>query len=405
MRESNFYNRYSISKTEITGWNRITTANREFAIIGGGIAGLTAAIALKQKGFDATIFEAVPEIKAVGAGLVLATNAMKALRKIGIAEDIINAGSLLPSITIYDSKGRVINKTNSTILGEKYGLDNLTIHRSALHNVLLNKFDQKRVYTGKKLTDVDQEAEGLKLYFEDGSVHSARYLVAVDGIHSVVRKKIMPNAVLRYAGYTCWRAVIDRSSFNLNETSETWGTARRFGLVPMKDNQLYWFACMNEPIQNSRMKHFTIEVLLKQFSNFHYPIPQVLKATRNEQLIWNDIVDLKPVSQFAFDKILLIGDAAHATTPNLGQGACQAIEDAVILADELSQHRDVIQAFRRFERRRIKRTRYIVNASRKIGSIAQLENNFLAGVRNFILRTMPSKINERQIRKLYEVDF
>lgn len=376
-----------------------------FAIIGGGIAGLTTAIALKQKGIDSIIYEAVPEIKAVGAGLVLAANAMKALRKIGIAEDVINAGTLLPSFTIYDSQGRVINKTNSTILGEKYGLDNLTIHRSALHKVLLNKIDHDCIYTGKKLIDAVQGADDIKLYFEDGSIQSARYLVAADGIHSAVRKKIMPKAVLRYAGYTCWRAVIDASSFNLNETSETWGTARRFGLVPMKNNQLYWFACMNAPVQNSRMKHFTKEDLLEQFSNFHYPIPQVIKATRNEQLIWNDIIDLKPVSQYAFDKILLIGDAAHATTPNLGQGACQAIEDAVILADELLQHVDVTQAFRSFERRRIKRTREIVNASWKIGSVAQLESNFLASIRNFILRYLPSKINERQIRKLYEVDF
>ncbi len=376
-----------------------------FAIIGGGIAGLTTAIALKQKGIDSIIYEAVPEIKAVGAGLVLAANAMKALRKIGIAEDVINAGALLPSFTIYDSQGRVINKTNSTILGEKYGLDNLTIHRSALHKVLLNKIDHDCIYTGKKLIDAVQGADDIKLYFEDGSIQLARYLVAADGIHSAVRKKIMPKAVLRYAGYTCWRAVIDASSFNLNETSETWGTARRFGLVPMKNNQLYWFACMNAPVQNSRMKHFTKEDLLEQFSNFHYPIPQVIKATRNEQLIWNDIIDLKPVSQYAFDKILLIGDAAHATTPNLGQGACQAIEDAVILADELLQNKDVTQAFRNFERRRIKRTREIVNASWKIGSVAQLESNFLAGIRNFILRYLPSKINERQIRKLYEVDF
>lgn len=377
----------------------------EFAIIGGGIAGLTAAIALKRSGIEANIFEAVPEIRGVGAGVVLAANAIKGLKKIGIDEDVIKSGSSLPSFTIYDAGGRVINKTNSAALGEKYGNDNFTIHRAALHEVLLGKIDAGNIHTGKRLSDISQEAEGVTLHFEDRSVCKARYVIAADGIHSVVRKKVYPNSVVRYAGYTCWRAVIDSSTFSLNETSETWGAAKRFGLVPLKGNRLYWFACINTPAQDSVMKHFTTGDLLHQFANFHYPIPQVLEATRNEQMIWNDIIDLKPISQYAFHSILLIGDAAHATTPNLGQGACQAIEDAVILADELLLCKNVVQAFRSFEKRRIKRTHDIVNTSWKIGRIAQLENRMLSGIRNFVLRSLPAKVNERQFRKLYEVDF
>lgn len=376
-----------------------------FTIVGAGIAGLTTAIALKQRGIDTVIFEAVPEIKGIGAGIALAANAMKALQKIGIAGDVIKAGSLLPSFTIYDANGRIINTTDSRSAGEKYGLENLTIHRAALHEVLLSKIDPKCIHTGKRLTDIEQKEDSIVLYFEDGSMHTASYLVAADGIRSAVRQKMLPAAVPRYAGYTCWRAVIDNGLFNLNETSETWDSRGRFGLVPLKENKLYWFACINAPQEDKRMKHFTTGDLYRHFASFHYPVPQVLKATQDEQLVWNDIIDLKPVSRYAFGNILLTGDAAHATTPNLGQGACQAIEDAVILADELVQHANTVQAFRSFEKRRIKRTHNIINVSRKIGKMAQLENPFLAGIRNFMLRSLPAKVKERQLRKLYEVDF
>ena len=122
-------------------------------------------------------------------------------------------------------------------------------------------------------------------------------------------------------------------------------------------------------------------------------------------MIWNDIVDLDPISQFAFDRILLVGDSAHATTPNMGQGACQAIEDAVVLKEEIAAATNPLQAFKNFEKRRLPRTHKIVHASWKLGQIGQLQNCCLRAIRNFVFRRMPASIGRKQLEFLFQVDF
>jgi 2-polyprenyl-6-methoxyphenol hydroxylase-like FAD-dependent oxidoreductase len=243
------------------------------------------------------------------------------------------------------------------------------------------------------------------LHFQDGTMHETDYLIAAEGIHSVVRRYVLPDCKPRYAGYTCWRAVIDNSKLWLNECSETWGSKGRFGIVPLADNKIYWFACVNTVANNTAIKNYTVPDLQKQFAGYHYPVEAILKATKNENLIWADINDLKPINRYAFNNILLIGDAAHATTPNLGQGACQAVEDAVILAAAIKNNSDTTAAFKKFEQRRLKRTHWIVNTSRRIGKIAQLEQKQLIRIRNFILKNIPQSVNDRQFKKLYNTDF
>ncbi|WP_153797565.1 FAD-dependent monooxygenase [Foetidibacter luteolus] len=376
----------------------------QIAIAGAGIAGLTTAIALKNKGIETQIFEAAPAVKGIGAGLALAANAMQAFERLGIAEEVSRCGRMLPSFTIYDEKKKVINRTNSEAISKKYGADNFTIHRAALYDLLYSKLNPQQVVINKKLVAAEQLPNGIKLVFQDGSIHFTDALIAADGIHSSIRKKLLPASAPRYAGYTCWRAVINNDFLNLTETSETWGLKGRFGIVPLLD-KVYWFACINAPYSSSRMKAFTIDDLQRHFKDFHEPIPAILQQTKNEHLIWNDIMDIRPIHQYAFGNILLIGDAAHATTPNLGQGACQAIEDAVILANELAANANIPEAFKQFEQRRLKRTHYITNTSWKIGKAAQTSNRLFAGIRNTLFRLLPQSVNEKQFQKLYRVDF
>jgi 2-polyprenyl-6-methoxyphenol hydroxylase-like FAD-dependent oxidoreductase len=270
---------------------------------------------------------------------------------------------------------------------------------------LLSKIDGQSIHTGKKAIHFDQKEDSISIKFKDGSMHKADFLIVADGIHSVFRKKLLPDSEPRYAGYTCWRAVIENPGINLQGSSETWGDKGRFGIVPLAGDKIYWFACVNAKQNDPGYQKFKVSDLLKHFRNFHEPIPSILKNTSDNSLIWNDIIDLKPIEKFTFDNILLIGDAAHATTPNMGQGACQAIEDAVVLALELSQSIDVKQAFRNFEKRRMKRTHFITKASWRLGKVAQLENQLLIIIRNAIFRKMPSSFNEKQLKKLYRVDF
>ncbi|MEO6357975.1 MAG: FAD-dependent monooxygenase [Ferruginibacter sp.] len=374
-------------------------------IIGGGIAGLATAIALQNIGLEAMIFEAAPEIKEVGAGLGLGANAIKALKLLGIQEEIIEAGQFLSSFTIYNQQGKIITKTDSVSVSKKYGLDNFTIHRAVLQQLLLSKINPACIQTNKRVEKVVQQQDNTVIHFTDGSIYETDYLVAAEGIHSIVRRQFLPASRIRYAGYTCWRAVIDNTTLQLNECSETWGTKGRFGIVPLKNNQIYWFACINAAANDERIKKYTVSDLIENFKDYHKPVSAILQQTKNDNMIQGDIVDLKPVNQYAFNNILLIGDAAHATTPNLGQGACQAIEDALILGDEIKKASDIKQAFLQFEKRRLKRTHWIINTSQRIGKMAQVENSLLIRARDFVLAHLPKQMNDKQFKKIYTTDF
>lgn len=375
------------------------------SILGGGIAGLTTAIALNKIGIEATVFEATPSIKAIGAGLVLAANAMQGFQKLGISSEIIEKGRLCPSFNIYDQAGRIITKTDSEANSRKYGADNFTIHRADLHQLLLSKINPHRLLTNKKAIKIEQNADNVTVHFQDGTMHETDFLIVSDGIHSPIRQQFLPHSTPRYAGYTCWRAVIDNTKLNLTETSETWGLRGRMGLVPLANGKIYWFACVNAPQNDPKMKAMKVADLQEIFKDFHDPIPSVLAETKDENLLWNDIIDLKPLDKYAFDKVVLIGDAAHATTPNMGQGACQAIEDAVILADAMSKNSNVVEAFKSFEKRRLKKTHFIVNTSWTLGKAAQLENSVLANLRNFVFRSLPKSVSDKQFEAIYTVDF
>ena len=377
----------------------------KYAILGGGIAGLTTAIALQKIGIYAQVFEAAADIKPLGAGLLLAANAVQAYERLGIAQKIVQRGRSLPDFAILDEQGRTISQADAAAISRKYGLHNFSIHRADLHEALLAELSPWQITTGKRAIGFEKNDGEITIRFQDGTSVTTEHLIVADGIHSPVRRQLLPDSAPRYAGYTCWRAVIDAGDLELSAATETWGTEGRFGIVPLTGNRIYWFACLNAAENDTRLSHYTVEDLKRHFGHYHAPVAEILSKTKDSDLIWNDIIDLKPIDRFAFGNILLIGDAAHATTPNLGQGACQAIEDAVVLADELKKNSIPEAAFRTFEQRRLKRTRYIVNNSAALGKIAQLSNPVLAAARNTLFRLLPASINERQMRTLYKVDF
>jgi len=375
------------------------------AILGGGIGGLSLAIALQRKGFNVTVYEAAPKIQPLGAGLGLAANAVKAFMDIGIGEAVLKAGKVLKALRIKDQQGNTLTETDSEKIMARFGvINNFTIHRADLHEVLLDQLHPGTLQLNRRCVDLEQQGPGTILKFSDGRYTLADHVIACDGIHSVVRKKLIPEATPRYAGYTCWRGVIDRlpPETDPDETSETWGAGSRFGIVPLSKNRIYWFACLNAKANDPRMQAYKNADLLRHFGHFHKPVPQILESTPPERIIWNDIIDLRPLKKFAFGNILLMGDAAHATTPNMGQGACMAIEDAAVLARCMEEHRSPSEAFLQFEQKRIARTTTIVNKSWSIGKVAQLENRFLIVLRNAALKLTPTSVTENQIRFLIQ---
>ncbi len=380
-------------------------SDKKFSIVGGGIAGLTTAIALQKIGVSPIIFEGAPEIKPLGAGIVLAANAMKAFQKLGLAEKIMAGGNQLTEFIIKDQKGKTITRTDISTFSKQVGIGNFAIHRAALHAILLEHVEPGTVVTNKKLIALEKTKIPISLLFEDGTRHETNYIIAADGIHSLVRQELLPFSQPRFAGYTCWRAVIDNNTIHLPYALETWGRKGRFGAVRLAPDKIYWFACLNANAHDPVMKQFVIQDLLKYFGQYHAPIPEILEATSNDSLIHNDILDIKPIKQFAFDNILLVGDAAHATTPNLGQGACQAIEDAMVLANSLDQYSGVQQAYSHFNQLRQEKTTYIIKTSHTLGNIAQWTNPLAVTIRNSLFRALPDRMNQQQLLKLYEVQF
>lgn len=385
-----------------------TTMNKSFAIIGGGIGGLTLAIAMQRRGFDVTVYERAQQIKPIGAGLGLGGNAVKAFFEIGIGDDVLEAGKIIRMVRIKDQHGRILTETDSVQLSARFGtVNNFTIHRADLHQVLMRHLVPGTLELNKDCIDTMQDENGVHLLFSDGTRAHAGYVIACDGIHSPIRKKLIPESSHRYAGYTCWRAVINDipAGLNMDETSETWGPGLRFGIVPLSNNRLYWFACANAKQNDPQMRQARIPDLLERLSGFHAPIHQILRHTKNEDLIWSDIIDLKPLRRFAFDRIVLAGDAAHATTPNMAQGACMAIEDAAVMVNCLESYLTPEEAFRRFEAMRIQRTTRIVNDSWTLGKAAQVESPWLIALRNTAVRLTPASVAERQMKFINDVSF
>jgi 2-polyprenyl-6-methoxyphenol hydroxylase-like FAD-dependent oxidoreductase len=376
-------------------------------ILGAGIGGLTTAIALKNAGLNCEIYEAAEKFRPVGAGLSIALNAWKALESLGIDKEVEKKGYHYSFGKMLSAKGKTLQTLEMDDLRKTYHSNAVTIHRYDLHSILAENIGDNKVHFNKKCTDIKQSGNQIHLSFSDGSTAGCDYLIAADGIRSIVRKKFIPEAEERYSGQTCWRGICNTKipDHDYSVLSETWGLGLRFGIVPLSEQSIYWFAVKDSDKVENHWVHKTNTELADMFSGFHKPVSEIIRNTPVESIFWNNLTDLKPIKKFAFQNVLLLGDAAHATTPNLGQGACMAIEDAAVLGSILKKEKDLVKAFELFEKRRIERTTKIVATSYQLGKIAQTRNPVLAGIRNIIFPLLPKSSNEKFFRFLFDIEF
>lgn len=376
-------------------------------ILGGGIGGLTTAIALKNAGIQCEIYETAEKFKPVGAGLSIAINAMKALNALGLYDQVLEKGNQYELAKMYTTKGKALQTLSMEKLRSKFNSTAVTIHRHELHDILAQNIGEIPVHFNKRCIDLTRYENKIHLSFSDGTQIDADYLIAADGIHSVIRKKLLPDASERFSGHTCWRGICEKEIHGLDYSvlSETWGLGSRFGIVPLRHKRIYWFAVKDASKEETHWSTYTPQQLAGLFNHYHKPVEEIILHTPASSIFWNNLSDLKPISRFAFDTILLLGDAAHATTPNLGQGACMAIEDAAVLQSLLRKEKDLKKVFKQFEQERIKRTTRIVNTSYQFGKIAQTSNPLIAGIRNMVFPLLPDPSGSSLFRFLFDVKF
>ncbi len=373
----------------------------KIVIIGGGIGGLTTALALQKSNLDVTIYESAPEIKPVGAGIIMANNAMQVFDKLGIRQKIEQAGHKISTIKITDPQLKTLSGIQLNKFERKYGVHNIAIHRGDLQMILAGEIGFENIKLSKRLSKIEQGNCGYQLTFEDGTIVNAEAVIGADGIKSVVRHQILNIGKLRSTQQKCWRGVseFDWATKYSHQAYEAWGKGRRFGFVRINDQKVYWYAVVNENLVKNP------DNLKELFAEFSPEVPRMISETPKEKIFLSDIIDLEPIFQWQKDRVCLIGDAAHATTPNMGQGACQAIEDAYLLGKLFSEGKSVNEVFTQYEKIRMEKAHYIVNTSSTIGKVSHYENSLAIWLRNTLLKATPGSINEKQLEKVFDISY
>lgn len=376
-------------------------------VIGGGIGGAAAAIALVRVGIEVAVYERAPEPGEVGAGLGLGSNAMRALERIGADAPVRAVSEPAGRAELRTWRGRVLARTDLNELDRRAGTLSAVVHRAELLGALLSCLPEGVVRFGHRFIGLEQDGGGVtaRLETQSGEVRDrADVLIGADGINSAVREAIRGREPTRYSGYTCWRGVAEfpYERVPAGYVSESWGPGARFGITRIGRGRIYWWAAVNAP--EGRSFPDAEGFLLDRFGGWHEPIADLIRATGAGAIIHNDIADRPPRRGWTKGRVALLGDAAHATTPNLGQGGCMAIEDGAVLARRLAGAGEVEGALREYERDRFARTASIVRASWGLGRWGQRENAAVRWARDLTIRAMPDWVMMRAVLRFNAFD-
>jgi 2-polyprenyl-6-methoxyphenol hydroxylase-like FAD-dependent oxidoreductase len=309
--------------------------SRRAVVAGGGIGGLTAAVALRRRGWDVAVLERAPALEPVGAGLGLGPNALHALDAIGLGDEVRRFSAVQGHGGLRRSGGGWLVRTDLGAVATRFGDPQLVALRADVVGLLAGSLPAGVLRTGVTVTGVDagDADRRARVATSDGDL-DADLVVAADGIGSRIRATLFPDSPgPRYSGFTTWRFVAPAlpEGAGRAEAAETWGRGEVFGVLPLASGQVYCYASALAP---PGLRHDDEAAELKRrFGRWHDPIPDLIGAISPDRVLHDDVYWIaEPLPAYHRGRVAILGDAAHAMTPHLGQGACQAIEDAVVLA-------------------------------------------------------------------------
>lgn len=373
-----------------------------YTIIGAGIGGLTTALVFEKLNIKYQLFEKSKAPNALGAGIWLAPNALQVLEFAGVLDAIFKVGNVVNRITLSNEKLKLLVDSSQLPAKEKYGFSTLAIHRAKLQLALIEAIPKDKIHWNKAFKSFKQLNNTVSVDFTDGSQTETKYLIGADGINSKVRSQLFTKSQIRYSGQTCWRGVMKTAlpPEYKDRGIEMWGKGIRFGLSQLSNNETSWFAVKNSEAFQKDDKTVLKEKLSKLYKDFHPIVQKLINNTDIKDILRNDITDLKPIKHWQKDTVCLIGDAAHATTPNMGQGGAQAIEDAYYLGKLIVENKNK-NIFEQFEKKRYKRVNSIVKQSWYTGKIANLKTG--TTIRNNIFSIIPTKLIDRNMHSVYNL--
>ncbi|MEU3600424.1 FAD-dependent monooxygenase [Streptomyces sp. NPDC006798] len=347
--------------------------NRRALVIGGGVGGLTAAVALHRRGWRVTVLEQAAALEPVGAGIGLAPNAQRALDTVGLGDEIRALAAWQGDGGLRTPAGRWLARTSGEALAARYGGPMVLLHRATLLDRILTRLPEDAVRTGTaaRVTDPGTAGGRPAVVAVGDAEEEADLVVGADGIHSGVRRFLFPaHPGPRYSGFTSWRIVVPGLPGGIRP-HETWGPGRIWGSQPMKDGRIYAYAAALAPA-GTRAPDEKAE-LLRRYGDWHDPIPALVAAAEPGGVLRHDIHHITdPLPAFHRGRTVLIGDAAHAMAPTLGQGGNQAIEDAVVLAHHCAPDADQGAALAAYTADRLPRTTAVVREAARICRIQSL---------------------------------
>jgi 2-polyprenyl-6-methoxyphenol hydroxylase-like FAD-dependent oxidoreductase len=330
-------------------------------IVGGGIAGLSVATALHRQGLTPELVERSTTWPAVGAGINLPANGVRVLRALGVGEAVDRTATVIRRWAFFDQQGALLCETDLEDLWRDVG-PSLGITRVRLQEALVAGAAVSH-RLGVSLTALTQDDDRVRVSFSDGMSGDYDLVVGADGIHSTVRELALSASSPSYAGTMAWRSVIPTRPPGILDMMVLMGEGSFFGLAPMGEGHTYGFGAVGgarfkDPIVG-RLERFR-----RRFAEFGAPVPAYLAALQSDEQLHFGAIEWVEVDEWHRGRVVLLGDAAHAGPPHMGEGGCMAMEDALVLADVLRKAESVESALDAYVRRRRPRAGWVQEQSR-----------------------------------------